>query len=141
MRYFLLVSLIDTPLAAENARVALGEHQVLPRPGLPTLAIYRGSNVGLRGAVWFLGDCACTHCSSRPDDALAVIITPAGIPITHVRWASIDFPHPCETCGSRETKLGETITAHPLGSFSLAGVQMKVSATSAPTVVCAVCAA
>ena len=35
---------------------------------------------------------------------------------------------PCPTCGHVGLELGETLRARPLGSFSLAGAQMKVSA-------------
>ena len=43
----------------------------------------------------------------------------------------------CPTCGRIGTlRLGSTLVAKPIGSFSLAGAQMKVSATEMPQLTC-----
>lgn len=46
---------------------------------------------------------------------------------------------PCPACGSKSLRIEERLTTKPIGSFSLAGVQMKVSAVSKPWLVCGTC--
>jgi len=47
---------------------------------------------------------------------------------------------PCPVCSATETlSLAMELVAKPLGSFSLSGQQMKVSATSRPVLSCSEC--
>lgn len=43
---------------------------------------------------------------------------------------------PCPQCGECTLYLGEGLRARPIGSFSLAGQQMKFSAVSTPVIRC-----
>lgn len=54
-------------------------------------------------------------------------------PVTHPALAHTACPT-CETIGS--LRLGQVLVARPLGSFSLAGAQAKVSAYWAPALSC-----
>jgi hypothetical protein len=46
---------------------------------------------------------------------------------------------PCPGCGEKKLRIEWRLTAQPLGSFSLSGHSMKVSATSGPWLVCDGC--
>jgi hypothetical protein len=47
---------------------------------------------------------------------------------------------PCPVCGAHGTlRLSQTLQAKPLGTFSLAGAQMKVSAQLRPVLSCTAC--
>jgi rRNA maturation endonuclease Nob1 len=50
----------------------------------------------------------------------------AGEPGTWLNTGSHSF---CPACGSPEVKVRQVFTAKPIGSFSLAGMQMKVTGT------------
>jgi hypothetical protein len=43
---------------------------------------------------------------------------------------------PCPNCGECNLFLGSGLRARPIGSFSLAGAQMKVSANTVPALRC-----
>lgn len=51
------------------------------------------------------------------------------------------LPHPCPACGTTALTLRTTLVARPLGSFSLAGAQTKISAVQVAEVRCAACGA
>jgi hypothetical protein len=61
-----------------------------------------------------------TTSAESSDDALAA-------------WAA---ERVCPRCGSTGFRVESVLVAKPLGSFSLAGAQMKVSATTAPKITC-----
>jgi hypothetical protein len=46
---------------------------------------------------------------------------------------------PCPWCGNRTLHIGEELRAKPIGSYSLSGTQMKVSAYTFPILVCHAC--
>ena len=46
---------------------------------------------------------------------------------------------PCPSCGVKGLRIEYRLTAKPLGSFSLAGAQMKVSAVRVPWLICGTC--
>jgi hypothetical protein len=51
-----------------------------------------------------------------------------------------DLPLPCPSCNRTLMSMSWTLVARPVGSFSLAGAQMKVSASSRAVVRCRGCA-
>lgn len=50
-----------------------------------------------------------------------------------------DLPKPCPSCGASPLELSWGLVARPLGTWSLAGAQMKTSAVEWATVSCPAC--
>lgn len=46
---------------------------------------------------------------------------------------------PCPSCGEKTLRIEARLAAKPIGDFSLAGAQMKVSAVEVPWLVCDNC--
>jgi hypothetical protein len=46
---------------------------------------------------------------------------------------------PCPNCGATELRIEHRLQARPIGSFSLSGVQTKVTAREWPWLVCGAC--
>lgn len=61
--------------------------------------------------------------------------TPAAPEHTHPNVADT----PCPGCGNKTLAIEMRLTASPVGTFSLAGVGMKVTAATKPWLVCTNC--
>ena len=46
---------------------------------------------------------------------------------------------PCPQCGKKQLEIERRLTAKPIGSWSLAGMQMKMTAVDWPWIVCRNC--
>lgn len=66
--------------------------------------------------------------------AQLTVVSAPSVPLS----GSADLPQPCPVC-SGLLELSWRLTAKPIGSFSLAGAQMKVSALVRAQVLCAGC--